>query len=124
MKIGDKCPPIAGLEFIQGESVAVPCPGVVTVLEFWATWCPPCRDAIPHVSALQKSLPGSAVFVGVTDEDPDTALAFVRKTAEMDYRVACSDDQGGGPEGSWVDFLYVFLCIFMLFYAFLCMCWL
>jgi hypothetical protein len=34
MKVGDKCPPIAGLEFIQGESVAVPCPGVVTVLEF------------------------------------------------------------------------------------------
>lgn len=46
---GDDFAPITTLE-----------PGKVTVIEFWATWCPPCRASMPHLADLQKHLPTRA----------------------------------------------------------------
>ena len=52
----------------------------------WATWCPPCRDSIPHVSALQKQFP-NVCFIGMTDEKAAVARPFVEKMgSKMEYR--------------------------------------
>ncbi len=40
----------------------------VIVLEFWATWCGPCRNAIPHLNQLQRAFPREATVIGVSDE--------------------------------------------------------
>ena len=55
------------------------------VLEFWATWCPPCRDSIPHLNELyaQYKEKGMA-FIGVTDEDRQTVRSFT-KEIPIDY---------------------------------------
>lgn len=56
------------------------------VVEMWATWCPPCRDSIPHVSALQKQFP-NICFIGMTDEKAAVARPFVEKMgSKMEYR--------------------------------------
>uniref|UniRef100_A0A7R9V5A6 glutaredoxin-dependent peroxiredoxin n=1 Tax=Chlamydomonas euryale TaxID=1486919 RepID=A0A7R9V5A6_9CHLO len=96
MVVGTSCPPIGGLSWLKGNPLVVPSPEHVLVLEFWATWCPPCRQTIPHLTKLQaKYRDSGVVFVGIsTDEDAAKASAFVASMgAQMDYTVAL--DTGG-----------------------------
>ena len=57
------------------------------VVEFWATWCPPCRTSIPHLNELQKHFGDRVVFVGISDETADKVATFQKKIP-MDYGVA------------------------------------
>lgn len=52
--------------------------GKATVLEFWATWCVPCVDVIPHLNDLADELSGEGIrFVSVTDEEEGTVAPFL-----------------------------------------------
>jgi peroxiredoxin len=67
----------------------------VYVVEFWATWCPPCRTSIPHLTEMQKKFKDrGVVFVGVSDEKLGTVQKFVEKMGDkMDYTVAVDKDR-------------------------------
>ena len=41
------------------------------VIDFWATWCGPCRAAIPHMNELQQTFAEDLVCVGVSNEPLD-----------------------------------------------------
>ncbi|KAL4443316.1 hypothetical protein ABPG75_011053 [Micractinium tetrahymenae] len=89
--VGKPCPPITGLTFIKGEPVAIPSRDGPTVVEFWATWCGPCRVAFPHLSSLaQKHRGRGLVVVGVNmEQDTPQIRAFVaQQGSKMDYTVA------------------------------------
>jgi thiol-disulfide isomerase/thioredoxin len=61
--------------------------GKVVVVEFWATWCPPCREAIPHLNQLrQRWLGKDVVIVGLTDEPAEEVARFAKK-ADLQYTV-------------------------------------
>lgn len=50
------------------------------ILDFWATWCPPCVREIPHFARLHKETSrDQLVIVGVSDEDEDTLRQFLQK---------------------------------------------
>ena len=69
--------------------------GKVVVVEFWATWCPPCRKSIPHLIELNKKFADKGVvFIGLSDETQDKVAPFV-KQMNMDYAVG-----GGSPTGN------------------------
>jgi thiol-disulfide isomerase/thioredoxin len=54
--------------------------GKVLVLNFWATWCPPCREEMPEFDALQKELGDKGLqFVGVAIDDPSVVRDFLAK---------------------------------------------
>ena len=59
----------------------------VHVVEFWATWCPPCRKSIPHLNELAKYFGDRVVFVGVSGETAEKVSVFQNKTP-MHYGVA------------------------------------
>ena len=40
--------------------------GKVVVVDFWATWCPPCKVEIPGYITLQKKYAGDVVFIGIS----------------------------------------------------------
>jgi thiol-disulfide isomerase/thioredoxin len=61
--------------------------GKPVVVEFWATWCGPCRKTIPHLAELHKKYKDSGlVIVGLTDEPKDKVEEFTKKI-EMPYVV-------------------------------------
>ena len=56
--------------------------GKVLVLNFWATWCAPCREEMPAFSRLQGAWESKGVrFVGLSDEDPARVAPFVKALA-------------------------------------------
>lgn len=61
--------------------------GKVVVVEFWATWCGPCRASIPHLKELNSKYASKGVqLVSLTDEGADVAEPFVKQNG-MDYAI-------------------------------------
>jgi cytochrome c biogenesis protein CcmG, thiol:disulfide interchange protein DsbE len=66
--------------------------GRIVVLDFWATWCPPCRMSIPELVKLQKEFNDQGlVIVGISLDDPAMVTnAFLRafkRKFKMNYSV-------------------------------------
>jgi cytochrome c biogenesis protein CcmG/thiol:disulfide interchange protein DsbE len=82
----------------------------VLVINFWATWCGPCKQEIPHMVELQDQYKDKGVeVVGLTVEDPKDDLLKVRnfyKVMNINYRVGFSSDKmfntfnGNDPGGA------------------------
>ena len=68
-----------------GEAPAMK--GKVIVIDFWATWCPPCRELIPEMNEWSKKFSKDVVFIGVSDEKEETVRGFMEKT-KFEYHLA------------------------------------
>ena len=94
--IGDPAPPILVNDTVKGTPVdlAAGKGKQIFVVEFWATWCPPCRESIPHLTQLQKKYQKKGVtIIGISDETVEAVKPFVRKMGgSMNYVVAVDTD--------------------------------
>jgi len=95
LSVGDPAPAITVDSFVKGDAVASFAAGKVYVVEFWATWCPPCLESIPHLTKVQKDnrdltvIGVAASERGSGDERLKKLRDFVTKQGDkMDYRVA------------------------------------
>ena len=80
--IGDPAPSLALRPLDGGAPIALQAAGAgrVTVVDFFATWCAPCRAQIPSLERLRRRYP-RAVFVSISvDDDPSLVAPFVRET--------------------------------------------
>ena len=98
LDVGDAAPDLSEATWLKGEAIDLEkLKGKkVVVVDFWATWCKPCRDIIPRMTALQKKYEGRLVVVGIaTDEEIDKPKAFVAALGKgMDYTVGWDDGKG------------------------------
>ncbi len=75
--------------------------GKVVVVNFWATWCGPCRREIPELVNLHKEFQSRGVeVIGLTSEDPGASAEKVRKFIQdfqIDYRIGWATGQVSAP---------------------------
>ena len=93
---GSKAPALSVDEIIKGKPVEGLQEGTAYVVEFWATWCPPCVASIPHLTKLQKKHK-NIVVMGVAGSEragKEPLEAFVKKQgSKMAYTVAYDSDR-------------------------------
>jgi len=101
---GDHAPELGELEFIQGEpfKLADHHKRRVTIVEFWATWCAPCKESAPFLSQLyEKYKDTGLVVVGITDESPEVAKKYLEEMGDdMNYLVAT---MGGDTQKKYLE---------------------
>jgi thiol-disulfide isomerase/thioredoxin len=93
LNVGDPAPKLAVKEFVKGDPIKGLEKDKTYVVEFWATWCGPCRASIPHLTALQKKHK-DVTFIGVSvsERNPEGVKPFVKEMGDkMAYRVALDD---------------------------------
>jgi thiol-disulfide isomerase/thioredoxin len=79
--VGETLPPLK-LDYVGTKPEIA---GKPLIVEFWATWCGPCKTSIPHLNEVYKKYQERGlVIVGVTDEDNATIRKFT-KTVPMAY---------------------------------------
>jgi len=96
LELGDTAPPLSIKNWLKGDAVILT-EGKgknIYVVEFWGSWCPPCRDSIPHLSDIQKKFKDKdVVVIGISAEDVDTVKEFINKMGDkMAYTVAVDND--------------------------------
>lgn len=102
--VGDPAPNITVGKWVKGTPVAKFEKGKLYVVEFWATWCGPCKVSIPHLTELAKKFAGKVSFVGVSafETDQKQVAPFVDSMGKkMSYNVAM--DQLPTPDSKGTD---------------------
>ncbi len=94
LKIGDKAPAVDVAEWVvgKGKDPAAADGKTIYIVEFWATWCGPCKRTIPHMNEIHAKLKDKGVVImGITKEDAATVKKFLADN-KMEYNVGIDKD--------------------------------
>ena len=74
--------------------------GKITVVNYWATWCVPCRSEIPEFNRLSKEMAANGVqFIGIaTDDEGAPVVSKFLKTNPIQYKLGLSTGMGNLDE--------------------------
>lgn len=94
LEVGDKAPALDLTDWVQGKPFTLE-KGKIYIIEFWATWCPPCRYSIPHLNDVYKKYKEHGVeILAVSTEAPEKVKPFVKEMGEqMTYPVASDGER-------------------------------
>jgi thiol-disulfide isomerase/thioredoxin len=68
--------------------------GKVLVINFWATWCPPCMKEMPEFEAMQKEFGSKGLqFIGIAIDDAEPVKEFITNK-NITYPILLGEDQG------------------------------
>lgn len=109
LKVGDPAPVFKVGRWVKGGPLQALKKGEVYVVECWATWCGPCKAAMPHLTELAHAYKGKVTVIGVDvleNGDPKTIDAKVDALVKamgdkMDYLV-CRDSADKHMEKNWL----------------------
>ena len=81
-KVGDAFPPLASAGVVMLGGPAIPAmTGKVVLVDFWASWCAPCKASFPMMAQLHKDYAAKGFVIAAVgiDEKPAAAVAFAKK---------------------------------------------
>jgi len=106
LKVGDHAPKLQSGGWVQGDAVADFAPDKAYIVEFWATWCGPCKVSIPHLNEIHAKFKDKGLVVIGQDcweRDDELVAPFVKKMGDkMTYRVSM-DDKKGSDKGKMAE---------------------
>jgi cytochrome c-type biogenesis protein len=95
----DNAPPAPDVQFAKldgGTLKLADLRGRVVLLNFWATWCIPCRSEIPALSSMQKDLEARGLsVVGVSYDDTADLVREFQKDIKQDYSIVLGGKEVG-----------------------------
>jgi thiol-disulfide isomerase/thioredoxin len=97
LMVGDPAPPIRVSAFHKGKPITAFQKGQAYLIDFWATWCGPCKEGIPHLTELQKKYGDKVRIIGVSIWEPreKDVEPFVKEWGDkMAYTVASDRVEG------------------------------
>lgn len=67
--------------------------GKIRVVDFWATWCPPCRVAVPHLNEVHRKYKDRGVTViGISVDDSPRVVTAFEKESPIEYTSLMSSE--------------------------------
>jgi len=110
LKVGSAAPALQLSRWVKGNGPSAFESGKVYVVEFWATWCQPCRESIPRLTKMARNYKDTVTFVGVSvwERGSDKAVedsvdSFVSNMGDnMDYFVA-RDTKSNAMAKTWLQ---------------------
>jgi peroxiredoxin len=67
--------------------------GKVVLIDFWATWCPPCVDAVPHLESLNRELAAKGLVVLGIDDEVAGRIEWFRSKNGVTYPTLLDPDR-------------------------------
>jgi thiol-disulfide isomerase/thioredoxin len=74
--------------------------GKIAVIDFWATWCPPCKDALPKLEEIAKASTGKIEVVGISVDDKIEGVDDFAKANGVTFAIGW--DEGHAIADRWV----------------------
>lgn len=73
--------------------------GKVVIVDFWATWCAPCKDSFPAYQRMVDKFGGELVVVGVSVDDEPNGIAAFRSSTGVKFPLVW--DEGKAAAGNY-----------------------
>lgn len=89
---GSAAPSLTGAAFLNGQLARFE-PGHAYILDFWATWCPPCRTSLPHLIQLQARYPNLTFLALSIERDAQVVRDYLAKEPSLRRLVVAHDPQ-------------------------------
>ena len=84
--------------------------GKVVLLDFWATWCDPCREETPHFVELQREFADRGLqIIGVSMDDTSEPVRYFYQQFHVNYPVVMGSAKTGEAYGGVLGLPIVFL---------------
>ncbi len=67
--------------------------GKVAIIDFWATWCEPCKESFPHYQAMSEKYGDELSIIGISEDDDPKKIPSFAKVTGAKFPLAWDDGQ-------------------------------